>query len=341
MKRLFLTIGASLLGLALSAQPFAPVNPNATQEARDLLASLYQTVAEGKIISALHHNQLQMPNYMNDFDRIEDASGKVPMMWGGDLAWDAAQVVRIAEHEYNRGHIITLMWHVNRPFDRTPRVDFRSQTQGEFTDAQWKELVTEGSEMNRMWTEQVDSIATFLKVLKDKHIPVLWRPYHEMNGEWFWWGWREGPDGFTKLWKMLYHRLVDVHHLDNLIWVWNANAPRDIPGDTARAYDLYYPGNEYVDVLATDVYNRDWKQSHHDQLVELGKGKLIALGELGSLPTPEMLKTMDKFAWFMIWTGFTSDNYNTLDELRAIFTLPNVINYKDTVPAPPARRQGR
>ena len=185
MKRIFTIVTAALLGLVLQAQPFAPVNPNATQEAKDLLASLYQTVAEGKIISALHHNQLQMPNYMNDFDRIEDASGKVPMMWGGDLAWDAAQVVRIAEHEYNRGHIITLMWHVNRPFDRTPRVDFRTQTQGEFTDAQWKELVTEGSEMNRMWTEQVDSIATFLKVLKDKHIPVLWRPYHEMNGEWF------------------------------------------------------------------------------------------------------------------------------------------------------------
>ena len=264
---------------------------------------------------------------MNDFDRIEDASGQVPMIWGGDLAWDAPQVVEIATREWRRGHIVTLMWHVNRPFDRTPVVDFKNQTQGDFSQAQWDELVTPGTEMNRMWTEQADSIAGYLKILRDRHIPVLWRPYHEMNGEWFWWGWREGEKGFTALWKMMYERFVNYHHLDNILWVWNANAPRDIPGDTARAYDLYYPGNEYVDVLATDVYNRDWKQSHHDQLVSLGKGKLIALGEIGSLPSPEQLKKMDRFAWFMVWTGFTSDKYNSLDELKAIFSMPNVINY--------------
>ena len=321
-------------GLTLAAQPYAPVNPNATPEARNLLASLYQTVAEGKVISGIQHNeyQMQMPEFVMDLDRIEDASGKVPMISGGDMAWDARQVVEIATRAYRRGHIVTLMWHVNRPFDRTPRVDFSSQVQGDFSDAQWKELVTEGTEMNRMWAAQVDSISSILNILKERNIPVLWRPYHEMNGEWFWWGWREGSDGFTKLWKMLYHRMVDIHHLDNLIWVWNANAPRDIPGDTARDYALYYPGNDYVDVLATDVYNRDWKQSHHDQLVELGKGKLIALGELGSLPTPEQLAGMDKFAWFMIWSGFTSEYYNTQEELKAIFTLPNVINYRDPVP---------
>ena len=119
-----------------------------------------------------------------------------------------------------------------------------------------------------------------------------------------------------------------IRDSNNLIWVWNANGPREIPNDTAYAYDLYYPGNEYVDVLATDVYNRDWKQSHHDQLVKLGKGKLIALGELGSLPTPEQLKKMDKFAWFMIWTGFTNDRHNTLEQLKAIFEMPNVVNYE-------------
>jgi mannan endo-1,4-beta-mannosidase len=219
------------------------------------------------------------------------------------------------------------MWHVNRPFDRTLRVDFKRQTQGKFTDAQWKELMTEGSEMHSMWLEQVDSISNYLKVLKDRDIPVLWRPYHEMNGEWFWWGDRKGEDGFAKLWRMLYDRMVNHHHLDNLLWVWNANAPRVVPNDTAMAYRLYYPGHEYVDVLATDVYHNDWKQEHHDQLVELGEGKLIALGELGDLPTPEKLASMNKFAWFMVWTGFTHDRYNTIEELKDIFTLPNVVNF--------------
>lgn len=328
MKNILITIAVLLLSIPVSAQvSYQPVNPDATPEAKALLAGLYKSVEDGNIISGLHHNQLNMPNYIYDLDRIDKASGKTPMIWGGDLAWDARQVVEIATREYNRGRIITLMWHVNRPFDRTPRVDFRSQTQGDFSDSQWKELVTEGTKMNTMWKEQVDSISNYLKVLKDRNIPVLWRPYHEMNGEWFWWGDRKGEEGFAKLWKMMYDRMVNHHHLDNLIWVWNANAPRQIPGDSAMAYDLYYPGNDYVDVLATDVYHNDWKQEHHDQLVELGKGKLIALGELGDLPTPEVLASMNRFAWFMIWTGFTNDRYNTLEELGDIFNLPNVVTY--------------
>ena len=62
MKRTLTLIVAGLLGVVLAAQPYEPVNPNATPEAKALLADLYQTVAEGKIISALHHNQLQLPN---------------------------------------------------------------------------------------------------------------------------------------------------------------------------------------------------------------------------------------------------------------------------------------
>lgn len=329
MKKFISILTSFLMVTMLSAQVSkAPVNPEATPEARQLLARLYQSVEEGKIISGLHHNQLMMPNYVHDLDRIKAASGKEPMIWGGDLAWDARQVVEIATREHNRGRIVTIMWHVNRPFDKTERVDFRRQTQGEFTDSQWKELITEGSEMHKMWLAQVDSISNYLKVLHERKIPVLWRPYHEMNGEWFWWGYRPGEDGFPKLWQMLYDRMVNHHHLDNLIWVWNANAPRQIPDDTAMPYEPFYPGHDYVDVLATDVYNNDWKQEHHDQLVALGEGKLIALGELGDLPTPEHLASMNKFAWFMIWTGFTHDRWNTQEEIEAIFSLPNVTNYQ-------------
>ena len=69
-----------------------PVNPNATPEAKGLLEMLYRTVDEGKIISGLHHNQLNMPAYRYDLNNIERACGKEPMIWGGDVAWDASQV---------------------------------------------------------------------------------------------------------------------------------------------------------------------------------------------------------------------------------------------------------
>ena len=95
MKRTLSIIVLLTFVMCLRAQPFEPVNPNATPEARALLASLYRTVAEGKVISGLHHNEYQMgmPEFVMDLDRIEDASGKVPMINGGDLAWDARQVV--------------------------------------------------------------------------------------------------------------------------------------------------------------------------------------------------------------------------------------------------------
>ena len=69
----------------------------------------------------------------------------------------------------------------------------------------------------------VDKIAGYLKELQDAEIPVLWRPYHEMNGDWFWWGKKKGEDGYKKLWSMMYDRFVNFHGLNNLLWVFNTN----------------------------------------------------------------------------------------------------------------------
>ncbi len=318
---------------AITFPHFAPCNPSATPEAAALLERLYTSVDSGYIISGLHHNQLQPERYRADLDRIEEAvPGAVPMVWGGDVAWDAQKVVDMAIDHHRRGFLISITWHAARPFDRGP-VSFRHQTQGPFSTEQWKELVTEGSEMHTQWLQQVDSIALYLKQLQDANVPVLWRPFHEMNGDWFWWcDRREGhaglaeQQGFTTIWKMLYDRLTNYHHLNNLIWVWNPNNTRKHPVDNAMGYHLYYPGHAYVDVLAADVYHREWFQDTHDLLLEFGEGRLLALGEVGELPTPEQLAGYRRYAWFMIWTTFTEPRYNTHDQLRAIFSLPQVKN---------------
>lgn len=308
---------------------YPPINANADQPTRALLEKLYDTVDKGKIFSGLHHNQLNMPNYARDLNRINEAvEGAVPMVWGGDVAWDADKVVKMAIDHHKRGYIISITWHAARPFDKGI-VKFKQQTQGKFTKEQWNELVTEGSEMNKMWLAQVDSIAEYLKELQSNGVPVLWRPFHEMNGEWFWWGDRRGENGLTVLWKMLYHRLTNYHKLNNLIWVWNPNNPRKHPIDKEMGYELYYPGHEYVDVLAADVYHREWFQDTHDQLVKLGNEKLIALGEVGELPNSEQMKNYNRYAWFMIWTTFTEDKYNTIDALKDIFGNDRVINIKE------------
>jgi mannan endo-1,4-beta-mannosidase len=111
----------------------------------------------------------------------------------------------------------------------------------------------------------VDVIASYLSQLQDAHVPVLWRPYHEMNGVWFWWCDQKGENGFKKLWIMMYDYMVNHHHLNNLIWVWDTNAPRSNPGDEAFAYSDFWPGAAYVDVLAADIYHKKADQGADDQ----------------------------------------------------------------------------
>lgn len=319
-------MGVALKAVSQTLPHFRPVNANASAEACELLERLYDTVDKGRILSGSHHNQLQMPNYTRDLDRISEATpGAVPTVWGGDVAWDADTVVKLAIDHHRRGHVISITWHCARPFDKG-MVNFRKQTQGVFSDAQWRELLKEGSEMHTQWLAQVDSIAQYLKALQDARVPVLWRPFHEMSGEWFWWGDRRGENGFAVLWRMLYHRLTDYHHLNNLLWVWNPNNPRKHPKDSTMGYELYYPGNQYVDVLAADVYHREWFQDTHDQLHELGGGKVLALGEVGELPSAEQLKGYGPYAWFMLWTSFSADKYNTISALADVFGREETIN---------------
>jgi mannan endo-1,4-beta-mannosidase len=127
---------------------------------------------------------------------------------------------------------------------------------------------------------------------------------------------------------MTFDRLVNFHRLDNLIWVWNANAPN---GKNAGPYYDYYPGAQYTDILAADVYGK-FEQSHHDDLVELAKGKPIALGEIGAPPPMEALKTQQKWAWFMGWSDIF--DRRVTDNHKALFDDPRTLSRGDPLPHP-------
>jgi len=120
-----------------------------------------------------------------------------PAMFGQDFGFDSPgtwdginfrqQIVDEAIRRQNEGFIITIMWHAVRPTEDEP-VTFRESVQGKLSDQEWKDLITPGTEIHERWQSQVDVIAFFLKQLRNAGVPVLWRPYHEMNGGWFWWG---------------------------------------------------------------------------------------------------------------------------------------------------------
>jgi len=188
------------------------------------------------------------------------------------------------------------------------------------TDQEWHDLITPGTEINERWKSQVDVIAWFLMQLRDAHVPVLWRPYHEMNGGWFWWGKKPGPDGYKKLYRMLFDRLVNVHKLNNLIWIYGCNEMT--PG--VDPYDEYYPGDDVVDILGTDIYHSGFAPEQYDGLLALAKGKPIALAEVGVAPSPDILKKQPRWAWFMVWDDPTEGG-RTAQTVHAAYNCASAI----------------
>ena len=321
-----------LASTLLAQSPCEPVNPNASVEARSLLRMIC-TLSGSAILSGQHN----FPNHLSRHsDHAFEVTGKYPLIWGSDFGFAAEgkdaitgrdAMIEEAKRQFAAGSIITLMWHVVRPIDTEP-AGWKESVQGKLTDAEWTALITSGTPLNARWQTQIDTAAGYLKRLRDARIPVLWRPYHEANGRWFWWGGRPGENGYNALYRMTYDRMVNFHHLDNLIWVWNMNAPN---GPNVGAYADYYPGPQYCDVLAADVYG-EFKQAYHDDLLALAKGKPIALGEVGRAPTLDVLQAQPKWAWFMIWADLF--RMNKPDVVSALFNDARTKTRGDALPRP-------
>lgn len=310
----------------------APGPVNASPEARALLA--YIDSISGKYILTGQHN---FPNDGSRWtDLAYDLTGKYPGLFGKDFGFSGGEdkdsvlsrpaSVEEIERQWANGDVIALTWHAVRPTDDEP-VTFHDSVQGHLTDYEWHQLLTPGTPLYKRWCEQVDVIAGYLIALRDAHVPVLFRPYHEMNGNWFWWGYRPGPEGSAALYRQLYHRFVDVHHLNNLIWVWNVNAP----GGAAGPVDDYYPGAQYVDVVTMDIYGA-FEQSYYDSMLKLAGGtgpdaKPIALAEVGAPPSLAVLAQQPRWAYFMQWSGFMDPNH--MDAVNAIYDAPQALNRSD------------
>ena len=328
LKQIYCLFLLFVTSYSASAQKNTPVNPNASQQAKKVLSFLY-SIKGKNIISG-------QQNYNSDRNLFSDSAkaitGKYPAIWGSDfINWgdkDLGQdIVNEAIKKWQDGYLVTLMWHEGKPTDNPP-YEFSKNIIAKMTDAEWNELVTPGSNLNKRWLAQIDVVAGYLKQLKDAGVPVLWRPYHEMNGVWFWWGNRKGENGIAKLWKMMYYRYTNHFQLNNLIWVWGANGMRDIPYDEAYDYKDYYPGANYVDVLGADIYHFDYEQDDYNRLLKLANGKPIALTETGELPKPEILKAQPQWAWFMVWTSWLWTD-NTHDRVKQIYYLPQTLNHDE------------
>jgi len=320
----------------------APVNPSASEEAVKLFEFI-NSISGKQIMTGQHCAPLVGSTKLSVAHRM---TKHYPAVFGQDFGfsypgyWDGInyrqRIVDEAIVRHNEGFIITIMWHAVPPTMDEP-VTFREAIQSDLTDEEWQDLITSGTELNERWKSQVDVIAWFLKQLKYAKVPVLWRPYHEMNGAWFWWGQKPGDHGYKKLWSMMYDRYVNFHGLDNLIWVYNTNEFKE----GVDPHDTYYPGDEMVDIVATDVYSEGFNQENYDMMLALAGDKPMALGEVGNVPDLEKIRSQPRWSWFMVWGDlggrgggfrttldvFNSDEALTLEELPWVDLKDPTIHY--------------
>jgi len=238
--------------------------------------------------------------------------------------------------QYNRGGLNTVTWHLNNPL-----------TGGDAWDVKDKGVVTSilpGGEKHELYLSWLDKVALFFNSLTTADgtkVPVLFRPFHEHTGSWFWWGRNLcTTEQYKELWIMT-HEYLSSKGVDNLLYAY-------APGtETKEIYIERYPGDEYVDLIGFDNYPSDGSERSTENfkkqmtsvltyLTELGKehDKPIAVTETGLVTIPAerwwtevLFPLMDRFpvTYVLVWRNA----FNRADHFYAPY--PGQVSAKNFV----------
>ena len=321
---------------ALAKPPATLTDAKATPAAQKLMKFLVGQYGD-KTLSGQYEK--------DDTDYLTQQVGVTPAIFGGDLMdyspsrlEHGAKPGDLSEQYIKRaqnGQIVTLSWHWNAPSHLIDK-NYKDKDGKEVEALWWSGFYTRAttfdlqaaldnpnSEDYKLLMRDIDAIAVQLKKFDDAGIPILWRPLHEAEGGWFWWG-AKGPSPFKKLWHIMYNRLTNQHNLHNLIWVYTSAGKAD-----------WYPGDDVVDVVGADEYPDDLSDpltSSWDRLNKLvGGKKLIALSEFGGVPDVAKMKQFGvRWSYFATWTGRAKKM--PLDQIKALYGEPDVLN-KSSLPA--------
>ncbi|MBR6602561.1 MAG: hypothetical protein IKK94_00945 [Clostridia bacterium] len=189
-------------------------------------------------------------------------------------AYDMVQFAR-------EGGILTFSLHLDNPAEEG--YAYRGELGHE---DKWDELFTEGTELNLIFMEQLEKIGDFLEIVHNNGVPVIFRPLHEMNGNWFWFCIRNGEDDYLlpkeyakKFWVFLYDYFVTERGIDSMLWEYSPNVM-----ENADMVMYCYPGDEYCDLVSCDWYTEEY--SGHDILSVSAEalqktGKIFSVSEFG------------------------------------------------------------
>ena len=305
------------------------IDDNATPETKALYKNLYK-LSKKHILFAHQHATEYGHGWQGDADRsdVKSVTGSHPAVIGVDFSGltgrpenaieSTKQSLRkVIAATYNRGGVTTVAWHFSNPVSA-----------GGFY---WKDSVSlpavkyiiPGGEQHEKYKAILRSIGEFVKSIRGndgKAVPMIFRPFHEFDGGWFWWGKPHcTKDEFTSLWKFTVSYLRDSVGVHNFIYAFSP----DCNFITEAQYLDRYAGNEWVDMLGVDNYadfGRDGKYNLDTGIIKLQivsdyakkAGKVAAFTETGleSIPNPtwwtgtlgKALKTKKlRLAYVLVW----------------------------------------
>ncbi len=316
MKRIFAIIAAAAvfstcwLAVFQLSKAKSPVlsNPDAGDSAKEVFAYIADC---DKVLSA-QQESTWMGSSEYEMNYIFEASGKYPVIRGLDYMNDDFDGVNQRAVEWwNKGGLVTICWHCGSDFSG----EWKDCMQSEVAD--WSLMFTEGTDEYNNMIKGMDKAAKALLELKEQGVVVLWRPFHEFDGNWFWWS-KGGAENFKKLWITMYDRYTDYWQLDNLIWVLGFS-------DQGENSISWYPGDKYCDIIGADTYSADTYSALYRKIKNITfEGKPVCLHECGDNPA---VKEFEKqgWCWFMTWhTEYLTDR-NSADELNELYNSDIVI----------------
>jgi len=307
-----------------------------------------------KTVMAGHNDE---PNTRpgKDTDNYSSWTGKYPAMWSGDFLYqdrDAAPegrwaMIREARRQWEMGNIIHLMFHVisvknpsNTDVDQgstwstaNTNIPAVGGSGPSLNDSDWADLLTEGGTLNTRWKERLKVYYPYFQYLKDYGVTVMFRPFHEMNQTFFWWG-STAANAQTRtaaLYRMT-KDIFDAQGYDNLVWVWNMQDLNigSTTQSTIAAWTPFDPntGQEknYWDIFCVDLYEvftyPDWMHDAATTVSGGPTGKPIGIGEVYTLPTPAQLTRQPNWVFAMPWP---KDLRTTPAQMATLFEAENAV----------------
>lgn len=290
----------------------ALTNPNALPCAQKLYAQLQEVFGRKMLLG-----QQEFPGRDRadqEMEHILRETGKLPAIRGLDLMHDDyAGTLERSRAWHQRGGIVSICWHTG--------LVGKGYTESQAEQPDFEQLLTPGTPEHELLMRRWDDAADALEALQREDIPVLWRPFHEFNGGWFWWGKGTGQD-FIRLWRKMYDYYTHERKLNNLIWVL---------GYADNVDPAWYPGDAYCDIGGSDTYKgvTTHAKAYRD-LTQLCPGKPLAFHETGIMPG------LDAFAadgamwlWMLPWHGKWLMEDNDPDRLRLVYHDPRALTLED------------